>query len=138
MDTAKGASQSVYGQGSNPELMQLAQAGKAILSKNTANSGTPQRLGGMAAFGSAGAAVVALATGHIDTAAELAGAAAAAGFSQQAAKALAYSPSGRQWLQRWAAAQVAAKTGMQTAAGAAGQAAPGILAAGSQSAQQAQ
>lgn len=108
LDTVKGANATVFGQGSNQPLVQLAQAGKAILSKETANSGTPQRLAGMAALTTAGGALTALATGHFETAGSLAATAAAAGFSQQAAKALAYTPAGRQWLQRWAQAQVTA------------------------------
>jgi len=108
MDTAKGASQSVYGQGSNTRLMELAQAGKAVLGTNTANSGTPQRLAGLAAVGSLGGAITAMATGHFETAGSLAAAAAMAGVSQKAAKELIYSQAGRAWLQRAAQARVVA------------------------------
>jgi hypothetical protein len=108
LDTVKNANQSVYGQGPNQPLIQLAQAGKAILSKDVANSGTPQRVAALTAATSAGAAIMGLATGHFDTAAELTSAAVAAGFSQKAAQALAYTQGGRQWLQRWAQAQAAA------------------------------
>lgn len=109
MDTVKGASQSVYGQGANSRLMDLAQAGKAVIGTNTANSGTPQRLAGLAAVSGAGGAITALATGHFETAGALAAAAAVAGVSQQAAKALIYTEAGRRWLQRAAQAQLAAQ-----------------------------
>lgn len=108
LDTAKGANQSVYGQGANTRLMDLAQAGKAVIGTNTANSGTSQRLAGMAAVGTAGAAVEALATGHFEVAGGLAAAAAIAGVSQKAAKELIYSPAGKAWLQRAAQARVMA------------------------------
>lgn len=108
MDTQKGSNLSVYGQGANTRLMDLAQAGKSILGENTANSGTPTRLAGLGAVTGAAAAVTAIAMGHTETAAELASAAVAAGFSQQAAKALVYNPAGRQWLVNWARAQAGA------------------------------
>lgn len=108
MDTQKGANLSVYGQGANTRLMDLAQAGKSIIGENTPNSGTPTRLAGLTALSGAGAAVAAIAMGHTETAAELAAAATSAGFSQQAAKALVYNPAGRQWLQNWARAQMGA------------------------------
>lgn len=105
MDTQASAAQSVFGQGSNTRLMDLAQAGRSILGTNTANSGTPQRLAGMLAVGQAGAAATALATGHTDVAAGLTATALAAGFSQKAAQALVYTAQGRQYLQGLARAQ---------------------------------
>jgi hypothetical protein len=132
MDTAKWANQSVYGQGANQSLMELAQAGKSILGRDVANSGTPQRVAALTAATTAGAAVMGLATGHFETAAELTSAAIAAGFSQKAAHALAYTQGGRQWLQRWAQAQQAARSGVQATGQIAGRAAPGAIAVGSE------
>jgi hypothetical protein len=132
MDTAKWANQSVYGQGANQGLMELAQAGKSILGRDVANSGTPQRVAALTAATTAGAAIMGLATGHFETAAELTSAAIAAGFSQKAAKALAYTQGGRQWLQRWAQTQQAAGNAARTGGQIAGRAAPGAIAAGSE------
>jgi hypothetical protein len=109
MDTTKGAGQSVYGQGPNTRLMNLAQAGKAVLGNTTANSGTPQRLAGAAAIVQAGNALVAAATGHFEIAGALAATAAAAGLSQKAAQALAYTPAGKAFLQQAAQAKLASR-----------------------------
>jgi hypothetical protein len=128
MDSVKGANQSVYGQGSNTRLMNLAQAGKAVLGTNTANSGTPQRLAGMAALGTAGAAVGAAVHGQNGEAAALLSGAAALGLSQNAAKALVYNPAGREYLRKFIAAKAAAASTAlpQTPAGFAGGAGAGI------------
>lgn len=53
IDTVRNANQSVYGSGPQG-LAQLAQAGKQILGAKTPNSGTGQRIAGMALFGAAG------------------------------------------------------------------------------------
>lgn len=134
MDTVKGSNLSVYGNGSNTRLMDLAQAGRSVLGTNTANSGTPERLAGLTAITTAGGAITALATGHVETAEALLAAATAAGFSQSAAKALVYSPAGRQWLQRWAAARAATWNGLSTVRPTSGPAAMNGVAAGLSSA----
>lgn len=54
LDTARGVNQTVYGQGANQALVNLAQAGKIVLGKGTPNSGTAQRLVGQAALGALG------------------------------------------------------------------------------------
>lgn len=102
MDTQKGANQSVFGQGPNSRLMDLAQAGKSILGDNTPNSGTPTRLAGLTAVAAPLAAGGAIMSGHPDAALGALATIAVPGISQQAAKALIYSPGGRQWLMNWA------------------------------------
>lgn len=129
MDSVKGANQSVYGQGANTRLMDLAQAGKAILGTGTANSGTPTRLAGMAALGTAGAAVGAAVHGQTGEAAALLSGAAALGLSQNVAKTLVYNPAGREWLRKFIAAKgVAMSTALpQTPAGVVGGLAAGSV-----------
>lgn len=126
LDTQRGANGTVYGQGANQPLIQLAQAGKLLIGKNFPNSGTTARAAGLAAATSGGAALYALATGDTKRAEELAGLAVAAGFSGTAARALVYSPAGRQWLTRWAQSRLAsgAASGVATAAGRIGAAIP--------------
>lgn len=63
MDTKRGANATVYGQGANQDLVNLAQAGKIVLGKGTPNSGTPQRLAGIALAGTAGGIIDAKAHG---------------------------------------------------------------------------
>lgn len=128
MDTTRGANQMVYGQG-NQGLAQLAQAGKLILGKATANSGTPQRLAGMAAVGSSGAALYDIASGKQIDSGDLAKGAIAAGFAPAAARALVQSEAGRRYLVQWAQARLA-QTAVRNTVGAASRAggvAGGIL-----------
>jgi len=54
-DTLARTNQSIYGQGANQRLVELAQAGRLVFGSRTPNSGTPQRVAGMALFGAGGA-----------------------------------------------------------------------------------
>lgn len=108
MDTKKNVNQSVYGQGPNGRLMDLAQSGKAILGNNTPNSGTAMRSAGLHAATQAGGALYAAANGHWEIAGALAATAAATGLSQKAAQALIYTPAGKAFLQKAAQAKLAA------------------------------
>lgn len=114
LDTAKGANGTVYGQGANQPLIQLAQAGKALIgSTRTPNSGTAQRVLGAATLGTGGDALLNLAQGKTQNAEEMFAVAAMAGLSGTAARQLVYSQAGRQWLQRWAQSRVAAAAARQ-------------------------
>jgi hypothetical protein len=108
LDTVKGANGTVYGEGPNQSLIQLAQAGKAIIGKETANSGTPQRVTGMATVGAGGVALYDLAMGKDVDPGQLAEGAIASGFAPAVAKALVYSSGGRKYLQQWAQSRIAA------------------------------
>lgn len=106
IDTKKNAAQTVYGRG-DQTLVSLAQAAKTVLGKGTANSGTPQRIAGLATLGGAGAAVYDLATGqHIDSG-HMVEAAIAGGLAPQVARKLVESQAGRQWIARWARSKAA-------------------------------
>lgn len=133
LDTAKNAGQTVYGYGPNQALIELAQAGKLLLGRGTPNSGTATRTAGLLMLGGSGDAVYHLAKGDNIKPEEMLAVATLAGLSGAAARQLVYSPTGRQWLTRWAQSRVAATAAQ--AAGRAGQVGGGTAAAQSMQSQ---
>lgn len=108
IDTKANASQSVYGRG-DQTLVRLANAGKVILGKGTANSGTTRRFLGYMATGIGADAIYRLARGQALDKDEMMEAAIAGGFAPLGARALVESPAGRRWLTKWADSQIASR-----------------------------
>ena len=106
IDRKANASQSVYGRG-DQTLVQLANAGKLMLGKGTANSGTTRRLLGYVATAEGANALYRVARGQSIDSNSMMEAAIAGGFAPMAARAIVESPAGREWLTRWASSQVA-------------------------------
>lgn len=107
LDTTKGANGTVYGQGPNQALIGLAQAGKALIGKTTANSGTAQRSAGLAVVGGIGAEAYDLASGKPMNSGDALKGAVALGLAPEVAQRLVYSNAGRATLQRWAQSRIA-------------------------------
>jgi hypothetical protein len=110
LDTVKGANGTVYGQGPNQALINLAQAGKALIGRTTANSGTTQRAAGLATVGAVGAEAYDLATGKPMNSGDALKGAVALWLAPEVAQRLVYSPAGRAALVRWAQSRIAAAT----------------------------